>query len=220
MKRRRLRPKDGPGGQGNEEGEDTKWSIASVEAVGAVHTSFSFHSLADAQVSKLLARLLPVGCVPNPCLNGSMRWCFLVDGNAVVGSAESAVSFSSGSLGIDPSLCRSGCSGLRAMRSGQGVRPHRRASFFFLFSRSGFFVELTAESPPLHTTTIFTQVTTCSKIAGSFTYIVFYVRIELSFYPFAFLNSIMRRHDAERPGCNYFFGSIFCLQQRASHAWG
>eukprot|EP00903_Cladosiphon_okamuranus_P011426 g10767.t1 len=47
VKRRRLRPKGDPGqGVG---GEDTKWSIASVEAVGAVHTDFSFHSLADAQ---------------------------------------------------------------------------------------------------------------------------------------------------------------------------
>ena len=50
VKRRRLRPKDeGLGGEDGE-GEDTKWSIASVDAVGAVHTNFSFHSLADAQV--------------------------------------------------------------------------------------------------------------------------------------------------------------------------
>eukprot|EP00752_Nemacystus_decipiens_P018659 g16728.t1 len=53
VKRRRLRPKGGPeeegGGGGGVDGGDTKWSIASVEAVGAVHTNFTFHSLADAQ---------------------------------------------------------------------------------------------------------------------------------------------------------------------------
>ena len=57
VKRRRLRPKPGPGGCLNPTPENEmsgssrsdSWSIASVEVVGAVHTSFTFNSLADAQ---------------------------------------------------------------------------------------------------------------------------------------------------------------------------
>lgn len=63
VKRRRLRPRgpsDGDGapsgavgdggGGGHVDDDANKWSIATMEAVGAVHTMFTFDALADVQV--------------------------------------------------------------------------------------------------------------------------------------------------------------------------